>query len=112
MILFANILVVVAFVSLLVWVPLWGIALSRFRSRLLTVDPELYHSAGFDTISMLMIGGGGPPLAQQFLNAGGYRSHADDEVRRYGDRLVSLRWLVVLPFALLVINLVIRLAFS
>ena len=108
--LLANILVAVSFLMLLVWIPFWGISLSRFRSRLLEVDPDLYHSAGFDTISMIMIQGGGPPAAQRFLYGGEYQSHADYTVRRYGDRLVLLRKLILLPFGLLALNLFIRLS--
>ena len=109
MIQIANTLVVIALIVVLTGAAGLAIYLGRLRARLLEIDPDLYYSAGFDTLTMFLVQGAGPEGVQDFLTGREFEHHADAQVRHYASRFMFCRTLFVVAIALIVLSGMLRL---
>ena len=80
------------------------IYLGRLRARLLDTDPDLYYSAGFDTLTMFLVQGAGPEGVQNSLTGREFEHHADAQVRHYASRFMFCRTLFVVAIGLIVMS--------
>jgi len=97
-----------AFILVLLGAGCMALFLGRLRAQLKKVDPDLLHSLGFDTGSMILLHPG-PLEVQEFLLQRRYQDHFDVQVRHNAAMVMFSRKLYVASAILILASFGLRL---